>query len=358
MRFGEDFKDADQSFSMLTCDQQLFRVMLDVIWANPPRWAGFVPRIGGMHWIMSFVGSVGKLMEKSGVAQLMMSSFAGVEKMLTGKKFPMNIRALRFVVVELLRGHTEGMLKYHEVSKFLDVSAKRNLVKHWIRNLIKPVLLIMLYVREEREGEFALHLDVCKRMLPHFFAAFHWNYARDRIAYVQMMQNLPGNVLNPLMKGEHVVRLQDGLWNAIWMDMAIESTYMRMGKGASGLIGVTTQERTVKVWANGHHLCNELLSELDTLRNNDNMDRTKYKEEGDGRIKADQLDRKKLQNTLEKCIYPLSVDTHKNSRTLVNIYTGEEAGEDVSVNKVVEIGQKQMADLPQGFRDRLSTKEL
>ena len=57
-------KDAGQSFSMLTCDQQLFRVMLDVI--------------GGMHWIMGFVGSVGKLMENSGLAQLMMSSFAGV----------------------------------------------------------------------------------------------------------------------------------------------------------------------------------------------------------------------------------------------------------------------------------------
>ena len=32
---------------------------------------------------------------------------------------------------------------------------------------------------------------------------------------------------------------------------------MRMGKGPLSLIGVTTQEMTVKVWANGHHLCNE-----------------------------------------------------------------------------------------------------
>ena len=160
---------------------------------------------------MSFVGSVGKLVENSGLAQLMMSSFAGVEKMLTGKKFPMNIRALRFVVAELLHSHMEGMLKYHDLSKFLDVSAKSNLAEHWVCNLIKPVLLMMLYVRAEREGEFALHLDACKRMLPYFLAASHWNYARDGIAYVQMMENLPGNVLNPLMKGEHVVRLRDGL---------------------------------------------------------------------------------------------------------------------------------------------------
>ena len=187
---------------------------------------------------------------------------------------------------------------------------KSNLAQHWVRDLIKPVLLMMLYVRGEIEGEFALHLDACKMMLPHFFAASHWNYDRDRIAYVQMMENIPGNVLNPLMKGEHVVRLQNGLWNAIWMDMAIESTYMGMGKGPLGLIGVTTQERTVKFWANDHNLCNELLSDLNILRNNYNVDRAKHKYEGDGKIKAGQLDRKKLKNTLEKCVHPLSVYTH------------------------------------------------
>ena len=72
-------KDAGQSFSMLTCDQHLFRVILDVIWENPPRWVGFVWRLGGMHWIMIF-GSVGKLIKNSGLAQLMMSSFTGVER--------------------------------------------------------------------------------------------------------------------------------------------------------------------------------------------------------------------------------------------------------------------------------------
>ena len=219
---------------------------------------------------------------------------------------------------------------------------------------------MMPYVTGEREGEFPLHLDVCKRMLPYFFAACNWNYARDGIAYVQMMENFPGNVLNRLMKGEHVLWLLDGLWNAIWMDMTIESIYMSMGKGLSRLIGVTTRERTAKVWVNDHHLCRDLLSELNTLRNSENVGTTRHKEEEDRRIKSNQLDRKMLQNTWEKCIHPLSVDTHNNLRTLVNIYTGEEDGEHVNVSKAVEIEQKQMVQfcgsLPQGFRKRLSTK--
>ena len=46
--------------------------------------------------------------------------------MLTRKKFPITIRASRFVVVELLRSHIEGMLKYYNLSKFLDdVLAKK-----------------------------------------------------------------------------------------------------------------------------------------------------------------------------------------------------------------------------------------
>ena len=76
---------------------------MDIIWNDPSRWTYFYPRIGGMHWLMSFVGSVGKLMKNSGLDMLMKTAFAGVKKVLTGKKFPMNVRALRIVVVELLR---------------------------------------------------------------------------------------------------------------------------------------------------------------------------------------------------------------------------------------------------------------
>ena len=141
--------------------------MLDIISPNPLHWVSFIPRLGGMHGLMSFAGSAGKLMQNSGLENLMM---------LQGKKFPMNIRALRFVVVELLRDHMGSMNKYDDLEKFMDdVSSKSCLAEHWVNNLIKPILLMMVYVRAEREGEFALHLDVCKKMLPYFFTAGHWN---------------------------------------------------------------------------------------------------------------------------------------------------------------------------------------
>ena len=66
------------------------------------RW--IIPEFGGMHALMSFVGAVGTLMIDTGLEPIMSVAFGGVSKMLTGKKIPQNIRALRIVVQELLRG--------------------------------------------------------------------------------------------------------------------------------------------------------------------------------------------------------------------------------------------------------------
>ena len=90
---------------------------------------------------------------------------------------------------------------------------------------------MIMYIRAEREGEFGLHLYCCKKMIPYFFAAGHWNYARDSIVYLRSIEKMPTNLLNRFMNGEHVIRIKDGLFNGIWSDMAIETTYMKVRKG-------------------------------------------------------------------------------------------------------------------------------
>ena len=42
-------------------------------------------------------------MSNSGLEEILKKTFARVEKMLTGKGYPMNLRALRMIVEELLR---------------------------------------------------------------------------------------------------------------------------------------------------------------------------------------------------------------------------------------------------------------
>ena len=90
-----------QPFTIFTLDQQLYRYAVEIQWALPDVFppTSFIIRLGGMHMLMSFIGAVGNRMKETGLADIMSSAFAGVNKMLIGKKFPMCMRALRMVVV-------------------------------------------------------------------------------------------------------------------------------------------------------------------------------------------------------------------------------------------------------------------
>ena len=66
----------------------------------------------------------------------------------------------------------------------------------WVQFLIKPVSIGLLYIRAEGEGDWLLHLHCLQRMIPYYFAAKYWNYAR----YIQwhlleMASGLPDETL-------------------------------------------------------------------------------------------------------------------------------------------------------------------
>ena len=96
--------NADQKFVLFTCDLQLYKVALHVKWAYPEKFSDVIPRLGGMHFLMSFIGCIGTLMENTGLEEVLSDVFGGAAKMLTGKKFPQNVRALRMLAEEVLRG--------------------------------------------------------------------------------------------------------------------------------------------------------------------------------------------------------------------------------------------------------------
>ena len=99
---------------------------------------------------------------------------------------------------------------------------------------------------------------------------------------------------------------------------------MKVGKGPTGVIGVTTNDRSVSIWSNSHHLCGGLLTELSHMGSKQQTHDPKHKEEGTGRIKSDADDRSKIRSVLNTCIHPL-LDETQASNVLVNIYTGEDS---------------------------------
>ena len=148
-------KQTGQVYTVFTADQQLYRVMVNVLWVHPEMFPNFIPRLGGMHLLMSFVGCVGTLMTSSGLEEVLKSAFGGVPSMLTRKNFPQNTRALRMNTEEILHGTLESVESYDDLMLLLEMKAAESRTTNlWVDNLIKPVFIMMLFVRAEREADW------------------------------------------------------------------------------------------------------------------------------------------------------------------------------------------------------------
>jgi hypothetical protein len=137
-------------FTVFTADQQLYRVVVNVMWVHPERFPNFIPRLGGIHMLMSFVGCVGMLMANSGLEEVMKAAFGGVTRMFTGKKFPQNTRAIRMVTEEVWHGTVEHVDSNMDLMALLERKANSSTTsKLWLENLIKPVFIMILFMRPE-----------------------------------------------------------------------------------------------------------------------------------------------------------------------------------------------------------------
>ena len=85
-----------------------------------------------------------------------------------------------------------------------------------------------------------------ERMLPYFFAAGHFHYARYSTQHLLKMFNLSGQAKDEITSGAFVCRHQAGTWNSVSSDQFGEQTAIRIGKG--GLRGVTLSSELVKEW--------------------------------------------------------------------------------------------------------------
>jgi len=347
-----------QEVTIFTNDQQLYKVTVGIKWAYPDRFLHFIPRLGGMHFLMSFIGSVGTLMANTGIEEILKAAFGGVSHMLSGKKFPQNARALRLLVEEVISSTVKNVSSAKELIVSLDSKAERSKTAMlWVECLIKPVFLMMLYVRAEREADWPLHLHAVKEMLPYFFAAGHQNYARYGTYYLHSMERLPTDVLQQFMEGYHVMRHRPGIWNAIWSDMFIESTFMRYGHGVGGIIGITLNSSALKKWAFSMHIFSQLEEDVTEMtKGYKETEVTTHKEEKPSRMRADEQDRLKIREKLQMSIDPLEASDHPDA--VVNVVSGLISPANINVQNAVVIGNKQKQSfeksLPSGFYGPIS----
>jgi len=90
-------------------------------------------------------------MAESGLSDILADVFGDVPKMLSGKKFPQNVCALRMLAEEIVRGLDVGHFDSSDsLMKALEERANQSkTVRLWVDVLVKPVLLMMAYIRGE-----------------------------------------------------------------------------------------------------------------------------------------------------------------------------------------------------------------
>ena len=107
-----------------------------------------------------------------GIQEILSTAFGGVLKMLSGKKYPQNVRALGMLVDDLQEALNA-------------IAAQSRTSKLWLDCLIKSVFKILQYTRAERESDWPLHIVMVNKIILLFFTVRHYHYARYTLYYVR-----------------------------------------------------------------------------------------------------------------------------------------------------------------------------
>ena len=138
-------KAAGQNMLIFTADQQLYKIVIDVMFHEPSYFESVIPVLGGMHMLMNFIHAIAIIMAGSGMREILAGTFGSIDKMLSGKKYPQNFRALRMLVEEILQEivQMDGVSSFGCLIKVLEDRASRSrTVKLWTDNRVKAVIIM------------------------------------------------------------------------------------------------------------------------------------------------------------------------------------------------------------------------
>ena len=282
----------------VTFDQQLYIKAYEIV--STKNLDVFV-RLGGFHQLMSFLGSIGCMMEGSGLRNAPVTVYAPVTvgHMETGKPFASAVRghflyasAVTSLIlqefwdslnsgeqkqlIELYDSEDLSTMQFNDLAmkllswykkKKYHLSSKSRTSALWL-NYLQYVNVAQEFIRAERTSNWSLHISATKNMLNLFAATGHNNYAKSCRLYLQSIASLKTEkpvIYEQYIVGHHTVRRTEKKWSGIWTDLAIEQILMKSLKGRGGVIDKGLTENVLRVWTKTMHRCAEVSDTLCTL---------------------------------------------------------------------------------------------
>jgi len=215
--------------------------------------------------------------------------------------------------------------------------------KLWLQYL-EIVQLLMMFIREERTGNWTLHLHMVAQMLPYLASSGHSMYTKSARVYLQLMtklENYHPDVYDKFREGYHVARRSNRNWVGLSTDLMIEQVLMRNVKTSGGLTrgrGMTEQQRLI--WLLFMPACSESNRAMQDQTGMQFNSGEQNKDMGKSRKTRDAKD----VNTLLLMLSDRD-PFGDEAQTMKNIMTGAHASVAVNVHEANVIGDKILHDM-------------
>ena len=172
-------------------------------------------------------------------------------------------------------------------------------LKVFWNSYLEMVEVLMNFLQATREGDWALHLECIKEMLPWFFTYDHTNYARYLPVYLAHMILLPETHPEAhalLENGDFgVQRTTSHGFSQMPVDQTIEQTLNRSTKTKGGIVGFSLRKGAVQRWMITAHSRAAFVDKCRKMSTGEDEDQRRiHKETGSARMKRDDEDVKKV----------------------------------------------------------------
>jgi 5'-3' exonuclease len=377
---------------ILTFDQPLWWKALTIVKSEPAdsKLHSIVLRLGGFHTLMSFLGCIGHLMSGTGLKELLEVAYASnttthmmsgkavsrairghllvdaaLNAKLVSKVFQMNLPSdgdsERTVPAELNDAGDlfDGLMSGDQavsdiesskvmevigdkINQVIDTIRDQRTARLWLQYM-EMVDIIRLFLKSERTGDWMLHLNILRAMLPYLAASGHRHYTKCLHIYLQLMTELPKDhpeVHQKFLQGFQVVRRSDRYWAGLSTDLVIEQVLMRSLKTSGGLTrgrGMTETQRSV--WVMASPVCAEVNNALQHLTDVMYVTSEQHKDLSKSRQKNDVADTQKMLEFLHER------DPFQDDDTLHNIFTGIVAQTTVNVDEAKTVGERLLGQM-------------
>lgn len=394
-----------QTNSVVTFDLAIYTKAKEIQWRYPEEFQKLFIRLGGFHIAVNFLALIGKMFRESGIEDVLVESGvygpSSTQAILQGKAYNRGVRAHKLLMEALMRLQWDAFSSWVKEATSNEEDGKDNdeeelnvdlvnsvvqsyrsavtqeqrreaylvlcnttvyvntlfssfkletssqMFKFW-DDYVAMVLLLLKFIRAEREGDWNLHLEATTEMIPHFFAMDRINYSRWLPVYIMDMQQLAEkapNVHTEFIKGNHAISRSSQPFNQVWTDMALEQSVNRDSKAIGGIIGITQRPGALEKWFLTAHERASATSATKAMlyRENGSTTSVKHKESSKPRVRRDEEDIQKLMTTITTAMSD-PFQAHKEIIPVSNLATGvvlpaESSGQ---LLKAKELGEEKM----------------